>query len=118
LDQTPLNRHIYVVVEGLRTSEQPGALYWLYLDLPANQKPSGNKSEHAVGSLNFYNAPGDDSGSAIKDTRFFSYDITETLKKLRAHGRLSDETTLTIIASETPIANSNPRVGRVRVIEQ
>ena len=118
LDQMPLNRRIYVVVDGLRTSDQPGVLYWLYLDLPANQKPSGNKSEHAVGSLNFYNALGDDAGSAIKDTRFFSYDISETLKKLRAQGRLSDETTLTIIASETPAANSNPRVGRIRVIEQ
>lgn len=119
LDQMPLNRRIYVVVDGLRTTDQPGVLYWLYLDLPANQKPSGNKSEHAVGSLNFYNAPGDDAGgSAIKDTRFFSFDITETLKKLRAQNRLSDETTLTIIASGTPAANSNPRVGRIRVIEQ
>lgn len=118
LEQLPLNRRIYVVADGLRTSDQPGVLYWLYLDLPANQKPTGNKSEHAVGSLNFYNALGDDAGSAVKDTRFFSYDISETLKKLRAQGRLSDETTLTIIASGTPAANANPRVGRIRVIEQ
>ena len=119
LDQMSGDRRIYVVVEDLRASDQPGVLFWLYLDLPANQKPIGNKSEHVVGSLNFYNAPGDDAaGSAIKDARFFSYDITDTLKKLRAQQRLSDETTLTIIASGTPAANSNPRVGRIRVVEQ
>src|SRR6476659_1204001 len=32
LDQMPVNRHIYVVVEGLRASDQPGVLFWLYLD--------------------------------------------------------------------------------------
>jgi hypothetical protein len=117
--QLPAGRRIYVVVEDLRVSDQPGVLYWLYLDLPSNQKPRGNKSEHVVGSLNFYNALGNDAGQAeIKNTRFFSYDITETLRKLRAQERFSDETTLTIIASGTPEANSNPRIGRIRVIER
>ena len=118
LDERPSGRRIYVVVEDLRVSDQPGVLYWLYLDLPSDQKPRGKKSEHVVGSLNFYNALGDDAGADTKNTRFFSYDITETLTKLRAQERFSDETTLTIIASATPMANSNPRIGRIRVIEK
>src|SRR5262249_28517725 len=51
----PRNKKLYLVAQGLSTTAQPGVLYDVYLDLPAN--PTGEQlSQHHIGTLNFLHA--------------------------------------------------------------
>ena len=113
------DRHIYLVVRDLRVVGQPGVLFRLYLDLPSDPKPVRTDS-HYVGSLNFYSAaePGRFDAPNEKSPMFVSFDITRVLGKLQAQKLMSNETTLTIIPTGTPAINSNPRIGRIEIIEQ
>ena len=112
-------RHIYLVVRDLQVVGQPGVLFRLYLDLPSGAKPI-RTDPHYVGSLNFYNAaePGRFDTPNEKNPMFVSYDITRVLRNLRAQKLLTDQTTLTIIPSGTPAIQSDPRIGRIEIVEQ
>ena len=112
-------RHIYLVVRDLRVVGQPGVLFRLYLDLPSDAKPV-RTDPHYVGALNFYNAaePGRFDVPNEKNPMFVSYDITRVLRNLRAQKLLTDQTTLTIIPSGTPAIQSDPRIGRIEIVEQ
>src|SRR5712671_2699864 len=102
-------RRIYLVVRDLQVVGQPGVLFRLYVDLPSEAKPI-RTDPHYLGALNFYNAaePGRFDIPNEKNPMFVSYDITRVLRNLRAQKLLSDQTTLTIIASGTPAAQSDP----------
>ena len=112
-------RHIYLVVRDLQVVGQPGVLFRLYLDLPSGAKPI-RTDPHYVGSLNFYNAAeaGRFDTPNEKNPMFVSYDITRVLRNLRAQKLLTDQTTLTIIPSGTPAIQSDPRIGRIEIVEQ
>jgi hypothetical protein len=112
-------RHIYLVVRDLQVVGQPGVLFRLYLDLPSGAKPI-RTDPHYVGALNFYNAaePGRFDTPNEKSPMFVSYDITRMLRNLRAQKLLTDQTTLTIIPSGTPAIQSDPRIGRIEIVEQ
>jgi len=112
-------RHIYLVVRDLQVAGQPGVLFRLYLDLPSGAKPI-RTDPHYVGSLNFYNAAeaGRFDTPNEKNPMFVSYDITRVLRNLRAQKLLTDQTTLTIIPSGTPAIQSDPRIGRIEIVEQ
>ena len=113
------DRHLYLILKDLHVKEQPGILYSLYVDLPADAKPVRD-DPHYVGVLNFFNAQvsGEvrppNTGSSI----FFSRDITALLRNLQTHSLLCDETTVTIIPSGTPAADSEARIGRIEIVEQ
>src|SRR5258708_14738602 len=113
------DRHIYLVVRDLQVVGQPGVLFRLYVDLPSEAKPL-RTDPHYIGALNFYNAaePGRFETPNEKIPMFVSYDITRELRTLRGHKLLSDQTTLTIIPSGTPNAQSDPRIGRIEIVEQ
>lgn len=110
---------IYLVLKGLQVVKQPGTLYRLYLDLPSDAKPSRN-DPHYIGTLNFFNAVKSSGFGAptTQNSLFFSYDITATVKNLQARRLLSDSNTITIFASRTPNAESEPRIGRIELVEQ
>jgi hypothetical protein len=112
-------RHIYLVVRDLRVVGQPGVLFRLYLDLPPDAKPI-RADPHYVGALNFYNAAeaGRFDAPNEKNPMFISYDITRVLRSLRAQKLLSDQTTVTIIPTGTPVIGSDPRIGRIEMVEQ
>ena len=112
-------RHIYLVVRDLQVAGQPGVLFRLYIDLPSEAKRI-RTDHHYIGALNFYNAaePGRFDTPNEKNPMFVSYDITRVLRNLRAQKLLSDQTTLTIIPSGTPAAQSAPRIGRIEIVEQ
>ena len=111
--------HLYLILRDLRVKEQPGTLYRVYLDLPADAKPIRD-DPHYVGLLNFFNAQvsGDirppDTGSSI----FFSRDVTALVKNLQSRKLLCDETTITIISSGTPAADANAQIGRIEIVER
>jgi hypothetical protein len=112
-------RHIYLVVRDLQVVGQPGILFRLYIDLPSEAKPI-RTDPHYIGGLNFYNAaePGRFDAPNEKNPMFVSYDITRVLRNLRAQKLLSDQTTLTIIPSGTPATQSDPKIGRIEIVEQ
>jgi len=112
-------RRIYVVLRNLRATQQPGVLYRLYLDLPADQKTTRTNARHVVGIFNFYNADAaDDFQSPDRSQKFFSYDVTDLVRTLRAQNRLSKETTLTIIPTGTPATDAKVSIGRIELVEQ
>lgn len=112
-------RRIYLVLRNLSVAEQPGVLYHLYLDLPPDAKP-GRDDLHHIGALNFFNASesGGFGAPVAKDSRFYSYDITNILRNLQSRGLLSDQTTLTITPSGIPAASAKPTIGRIEIVEQ
>jgi len=107
-------RRLYLVLRDLRTDEPPGVLYDLYLDLPAGGQPREN-DPHYVGSFNFYNAA---ASFAPADARFQSFDISDVARALRARGKLTDPTTITVVAGGTPDAAARPVIGRVELVVQ
>ena len=107
-------RRLYLVLRDLRTDEPPGVLYDLYLDLPAGGRPREN-DPHYVGSFNFYNAA---ASFAPADARFQSFDISDVARALRARGKLTDRTTITVFAGGTPDAGARPVIGRVELVVQ
>lgn len=126
--QTPLathikslrpGQHIYVVLRDLRSSEAPGILYHVYLDLAPGTNP-GNYDPHYVGTLNFFNAirSGGSWAAASKKPRFFSYDITSMLKSFLARKLLSDQTVITILPGGLAITKSRPTIGKIEIILQ
>ena len=112
-------RHIFLVVRDLQVVGQPGVLFRLYVDLPSEAKPV-RTDPHYIGALNFYNAaePGRFDTPNEKSPMFVTFDITRVLKNLRAQKLLSDQTTLTIIPSGTAANQSDPRIGRIEIVEQ
>lgn len=102
---------LYLVFKNLQTEQQPGELYHVYLNVDPGKTP--NKSEQPAGVLNFYNAR--------KDPRtdvFFSFDVTDALRKLSAEKQLTDSLTLTIIPAEPPAAGAVPTIGQIELVEQ
>lgn len=117
LDTLGRGRRLYLVLRDLRTDEQPGVLYDVYLDLPAGGQPREN-DPHYVGSFNFYNAAGTAEGFSPSGARFQSFDISEVARALRARGKLSDRTTLTVFAGGTPADTARPVIGRIELVVQ
>lgn len=106
------SRRLYLILRGLRASQQPGVLYHLYLNLPAGAAPASDDPRHA-GTINFYAAgPGNSDPERI----FYSVDITEAARTLRARNLLRDPMTVTVYPSGRPEAKAV--VSRIELIEE
>ncbi|MEA2414492.1 MAG: hypothetical protein QOI58_1149 [Thermoanaerobaculia bacterium] len=114
VDALAAGRRLFLVISDLRASEQPGAGYRVYLDLPRDAKTTGRERYYA-GDINFYNALIGGVGSA--DSRF-SFDITEVARFLRKQKQLCEPTTVTFIPDGRPAAKANAVVRRVEIVEQ
>ena len=104
-------KSLYLVFRNLQTEKQPGELYHVYLNIEPGKTP--NKGEQPAGVLNFYNAR--------KESRadfFFSFDVTDALRKLSADKQLAEPLTLTIIPAEPPAAGVLPTIGQIELVEQ
>ena len=108
--RVPAGKNIYLVLKNIQTNKQPGELYHVYLNLEEGKKAT---PEAAVGTLNFFNferKPSPDS--------FFSFNVTEALKKLAADRQLSERLTITIIPDGTPEEGAIPTIGQIELVEQ
>ncbi len=101
----------YLVFKNLQTNEQPGELYHVYLNVEPGKTP--NTSDQPAGVLNFYNARKEPRADV-----FFSFDVTEALRKLSAEKQLAESLTLTIIPAEPPAAGAVPTIGQIELVEQ
>ena len=111
-------KHIYLVLEGLSATAQPGVLFHIYIDLPESEMPTENDVRH-VGVLNFFGAVGpvpSESNSVSQHMR--SYDLTDTLRKLLRSNLLTDTISVTIIPSRNPAANAKATLTRIELIRQ
>jgi hypothetical protein len=108
---------VYLVVRGLRTNAPPDVLYQLYLALPPGDVPKAD-GIHFVGSVNFFNAMSHGGSAQPDTTRFYSFDVTDLIRTLRARKSLGDSTTVTIVPSNRPSAAAKPLIGEIALVEQ
>jgi len=86
---TAQGRHLRLVIEGLQVLH-PGAVYQVYLDLPAGKAPDP-ASPYFVGNLSLYTEPGQTGD--IRRT----YDVTQQVKALRKRGEWKGDVRVTFV---------------------
>jgi tyrosinase len=113
-------RRLFLVIRNLSTAAQPGALFNIFLEMPANPAATADDT-HKVGSIHFFDAmkPGGHGPMAASaQQKFFSFDITDLAKRLAAEGRLTTTPRLTIAPSNELETDARPVVGEITLIEQ
>lgn len=115
-------KRLYLVARGLRAEVQPGALYHLYLGLPADADPAASE-RHLVGSVNFFAAEqhaGDGGGeaAAAEAGKFLSFDVTDLARSLDAEGALGTAPSLTVAPADQPAAEARAVVGQISLVER
>jgi hypothetical protein len=106
------DRKLFLVLRDIRTTEQPGVLYRIYLGLPRGAQPVPD-GFHAVGALNLFNA-----SPAPDPARFYSYEVTDLVKALRDRRSLSQPVTVTIAPTAPPDAQAHPVIGEISLVAQ
>jgi len=109
LPKAKSSRRLYVVIRGLRVDVDPGVLYHLYLDLPAGAKPAANDPRF-IGTINFYGVP----PNASPDRAFFTFDITDSARKLRS----KKDTTITFVPGGPAAPGAKVTIARVEITEE
>jgi hypothetical protein len=104
------SHQVFLVLEGLSATLAPGATFDVFLG-PAGASPGRDNAGYA-GTLNFYNI----SAATPADARAVSFDVTAVLARLRASGEIGSPLTVTIIPDAPPQENSEPAIGRLRLI--
>ncbi|MDQ3283151.1 MAG: tyrosinase family protein [Acidobacteriota bacterium] len=110
------NRRLFLVLRDLRTNLQPEVLYHLYLELPATAKSGA--MEFYVGNINFFDTEHRHHEAGASQDKFYSFDITDLAKRLRASGHLAESAELTIAPAGKPAATAQPVIGEVTLVEQ
>jgi hypothetical protein len=108
-------RRLHLVFHGLRAEAQPETLFHVYLNLPPDAVPKDDDVRR-VGTLNFFGAIRDPGAEAAGLSR--SFDITDLVARLHREHLLTDDTTVTIMASRAPVAGAKASIARVAVVEQ
>ncbi|MBV9067901.1 MAG: tyrosinase family protein [Acidobacteria bacterium] len=103
------NKKLFLVVRNLQASAQPGVTFNLFLELPA----ATGDAAHFVGSIHFF-----DAAMNMPSDKYFSFDITDVAKRLKAQGKLATNAELTIAPAGTPAANAKPVIGDVSIVEE
>jgi hypothetical protein len=107
-------RPLFLVLDDLQASDQPGIVYEVYVGLPRGKVPTSD-DRHYVGTLNFFAvAP----PNTVRRTR--SYNVTALVPILLSQGSADDGIAVTIVArTGSPSASSGPAtIGRVALIAQ
>lgn len=123
LERLPRGRRWYLLVQGLVADDPPGVLYAAHLGVPAEPPPAPGAPK-AVGLVHFFDArrPGarNEDGTPNRDATkvFFSFDVTDAARALRARGALAARLDVTLIPEGTPQPAANPVVGRIQIVEQ
>lgn len=102
---------VFLVVEDLRASSQPGAIFDISLAPPDRR---GKRREPMLGALNFFNAHPASAGEG----RRASYDVTAALKALVRRQRLSTGVALAIEPLSAPDRRSDASAGAIRLVLQ
>lgn len=105
---------VFLVLDDLRASEQPGVVYEIYLGLPAGAVPSAD-DRYYVGTLNFFAA-----APPNRARRSRSYNVTSLIPVLLSEGLSDDSLAVTIVGrtqSQSPPA-APPSIGSISLVAQ
>ena len=109
--RAPTTARFFLVVEDLRTTRQPGAIFDISL---AHGAGEAGKRSRMLGTLNFFNA----HAPAAGEGRRVSYDVTAQLKALARQASLSRGVTLAIAPMSAPERTSDASAGAIKLIMQ
>jgi hypothetical protein len=109
--KVPSGKSLYLVFKNLQTPKQPEELYNVYVNLEEGKTPSA--SDTPAGTINFYNFARKPSSDA-----FFSFEVTDVLKKLVSEKRLSEPLVVTIVPAAPPAEGVTPTIGQIELVEQ
>ena len=119
-------KRIYLLASQLSAKAQPGVLYSLYLDLPANPTPQ-QLEDHYVGMINFFGIahsggghgqPAPHARAASAKSKFVSFEVSGKVRALGKNRILKDKPVLTIIAEGQPAAAAEPVIGKIELVVQ
>ncbi|HVI70445.1 MAG TPA: hypothetical protein VM656_03040, partial [Pyrinomonadaceae bacterium] len=108
--KVPSGKSLYLVFKNLNTPKQPEELYNVYINLEEGKTPTA--ADTPAGTINFYNF-----AQKARSDAFFSFDVTEALKKLAAEKRLSN-LVITIVPAAPPADGVVPTIGQIELVEQ
>ena len=115
-------RRSYLVLKDLHAWSQPEVLFHVYLT-PREGGPL-NRGSYA-GNINFFDAEfHDHGGGSPADTalgeNFYSFDVTDVLRRIRSRGRAEDATELraVFVPAGTPRGAARPTVAAIDLVLQ
>jgi tyrosinase len=117
----PEGGRLFLVLKNLHADAQPGVLYHVYLELPADA--TEEKKTYYVGSLNFFGAVphgehSHDHPPKEGAEKFLSFDVTDLAKSLQTMKTLSAKPTMTISPVCRPAEDAKPVIGAISIVEQ
>lgn len=95
---------LVLVLRGLRTEEQPGVTYGVYVDVPPGTRPPPGDPRR-IGTMNFFNA-----AAAPVDV---SYELPGPLAARLSPG---SDVAVAVIADGPPSAGATPVVGSIAIV--
>ena len=117
LKSLPASRNLFLVLTGLHAEKQPGTLFHLYIDLPADVTPEPGNAWH-LGSINFYNAVPVPDAPKDKPTSPISIDVTSVMRELRSSQKLTSDTTVTVMPTRPLEPDSKPMIDHIAIVVQ
>ena len=111
----------YLVLKNLHTWKQPEVLYHVYL---SPSRGGGLNKNNYVGAINFFDAEFHDHGGGSKldaalGENFFSFDVTELLRRYERSGAVSrDALQVTFVPGGKARADAGAMVATVEIVRQ
>jgi tyrosinase len=121
LQAAPKEHRVFLVLSRLQAQVQPEVLYHVYLELPEGAAPEKNADYH-VGSLTFFDAIRLDHGDGADhakhgsgEDKFYSFDVTDLVRRLGANKTLSEKPSVTIAPAGEPVSAAKPVIGTIEL---
>lgn len=120
LRAAPKEQRVFLVLSKLRAQVQPEVLYHVYLELPESTQPEKGADYH-VGTLTFFDAldldhgDGAHAGHGSGEDKFYSFDVTDLVRRLGANKTLAEKPTVTIAPVGEPATAAKPVVGTIEL---
>lgn len=102
---------------------QPEVLYHVYFDPPEKSTPDKGGG-YCVGTISFFDALELDHGDGAHarhgsgEDKFYSFDVSDLLRRLGGSKSLSEKPTVTIAPAGEPASAARPVVGTIELLQQ
>jgi hypothetical protein len=123
IEAAPREQRLFLVLSQLQAQAQPEVLYHVYLELP-EKSASDKRGEYHVGTISFFDAlkldhgDGAHAGHGSGEDKFYSFDVTDLLRRLGSSKSLSEKPTVTIAPAGEPASAARPVVGTIELQQQ
>ena len=114
----PAEQHIFLRLKNLQANIQPGVLYHVFLNLPANAGPD-EAASHRIGFVSFFNfVQMKHQDRSDISQRFLTFEVTRVMKDLETKGFLKDGVSVTVAPNREPVTDAKPLVGQIDLVHQ